>query len=56
MNSIPDVEVIDSPLDDMPEETYPDSDSIGLTFAGGIHERDLLSFFERAQRLAGEVC
>ena len=32
------------------------SDPIGVTFAGGTHESDLLTYLERASRLAGEVC
>jgi hypothetical protein len=56
MNSIPDLEAIDSALDEMPEEALPVHDRIGLTFASGMHESDLLSFLERAKRLAGETC
>ena len=43
-------------LDEIPEEAFPIQDPIGVTFAGGVHESDLLSFLERTQRLAGEVC
>jgi hypothetical protein len=56
MKSIPDTVAIDTALDEMPEEAFSAGDPIGVTFAGGIHESDLLSFLERAKRLAGEVC
>jgi hypothetical protein len=56
MNSIPDPEAIDSALDEIPEETFSAREPIGMTFASGIHESDLLSFLEHAQRLAREVC
>ena len=56
MNSNPDVDQIEPELDEIPEEAFLTRDSIGLTFASGIHESDLLSFVERARRLAGEVC
>jgi hypothetical protein len=42
--------------DEIPEEGLLSRDPIGLTFASGIHESDLLSFLERARQLAGEVC
>ena len=42
--------------DDIPQDIFVCRDPIGLTFASGIHESDLLSFLERARRLAGEVC
>jgi hypothetical protein len=44
------VESLDEPV------TGGDSDPIGVTFASGIHERDLVSYLSRMQRLAGEVC
>jgi hypothetical protein len=56
MNSIPDPEAIDSALDEIPEETFSAGEPIGVTFASGTHESDLLSFLERARRLAGETC
>jgi hypothetical protein len=43
-------------LDEIPEEVFLTFDPIGLTFASGIHESDLLSSLERAKHLAGEVC
>ena len=43
------VEILDEHLID-------DSDPIGVTFASGIHESDLLTHLERASRLTGEVC
>ncbi len=43
-------------LDQIPEETFPTHEPIGLTFAGGTHESDLLSYVERVQRLGGESC
>jgi hypothetical protein len=48
-----DVDLIEPELDEIAEEAFP---TIGLTFAGGMHESDLLSFVERARRMAGEVC
>jgi hypothetical protein len=42
--------------EEIPEEAFLIHDPIGLTFASGIHERDLLAFLERSRRLAGEVC
>jgi len=56
MNPNLDVDRIDPELDEIPEEALLTRDTIGLTFASGIHESDLLSFVERARRLAGEVC
>ena len=56
MNLIQDVDRIEPQLDEIPEEAFLSRDPIGLTFASGIHESDLLSFVERARRLAGEVC
>jgi hypothetical protein len=56
MNLNADLDPVGLELDDIPEEVFPIRDSIGLTFASGIHESDLLSFMERARRLAGEVC
>jgi hypothetical protein len=56
MNSNPDLDRIEPELDEIPEEAFLTRDPIGLTFASGIHESDLLSFVERARRLAGEVC
>jgi hypothetical protein len=43
-------------LDAIPEEVFLTFEPIGLTFASGIHESDLLSSLERAKHLAGEVC
>jgi hypothetical protein len=54
MNAISDFDRIE--LDEIPEEVFLTSDPIGLTFASGIHESDLLSCLERARHLAGEVC
>jgi len=45
---------LDSILDEDLTEAFPGSDLIGVTFAGGIHESDLLNFLERASRLAGD--
>jgi hypothetical protein len=42
-------------LDEIPEEVFLTIDPIGLTFANGIHESDLLSSVERAKHLAGET-
>jgi hypothetical protein len=56
MNSIRDPEAIDSAVDEISEEAFPADDRIGLTFANGRHETDLLSFLEHAKRMAGEVC
>ncbi len=56
MNSNRDLDRIETELDEIPEEDFLAHDPIGLTFASGIHESDLLSFVERARRLAGEVC
>lgn len=55
MNSNLDLAGIEPELDQIPEETFPTHDPIGLTFAGGMHESDLLSYVERVRRLAGEV-
>ena len=44
------------PVEILDEDLTDDSDAIGITFAGGIHERDLLTHLERASRLTGEVC
>lgn len=54
MNAISDFDRIE--LDEISEEVFPTFDPIGLTFASGIHESDLLSSLERARHLAGEVC
>ena len=54
MNAISDFDRIE--LDEISEEAFPTFDPIGLTFASGIHESDLLSSLERARNLAGEVC
>ena len=56
MNANLDFTLIEPELDPIPEETFPSHDPIGLTFAGGTHESDLLSYVERVRRLAGEVC
>jgi hypothetical protein len=56
MNSIPDFDPIEPTPDEILAETYSASDPIGVTFASGMHESDLLSFLERAKRLAGEAC
>ena len=56
MNSNLDLTEIESELDRIPEETFPTHDPIGLTFADGMHESDLLSYMERVRGLAGEVC
>lgn len=56
MNPNLDVDRIEPELDEIPEEAFRTRDLIGLTFASGIHETDLLSFLERARRLAGDVC
>jgi hypothetical protein len=45
-----------SELDEIPEEISLTFDPVGLTFASGIHESDLLSSLESAKHLAGEVC
>ena len=54
MSSIPDLNPIEPTLDEMAEASSAD-DPIGVTFASGIHESDLLSFLERTRRLAGEA-
>jgi hypothetical protein len=51
-----DVDRIEPELDEVAEEAFPTRDPIGLTFASGMHESDLLSFMERARCMAGEVC
>jgi hypothetical protein len=56
MNPNPDLDRIETELDEIPEEAFLTRDAIGLTFASGLHESDLLSFVERDRRLAGEVC
>ena len=56
MSSIPDLDPIELTPDEILAETSSAGDPIGLTFAGGMHESDLLSFLERAKGLAGEVC
>jgi hypothetical protein len=56
MNSNLDLTLIEPEADEIPEEAFATRDPIGLTFAGGMHESDLLSFVERVRRLAGEVC
>ena len=56
MNSSPDLDRIAPELGEIPEEAFLTRDPIGLTFASGMHESDLLSFLERARGLAGEVC
>jgi hypothetical protein len=56
MRSILDLDPIEPTPDEILAETYSASDPIGVTFASGMDESDLLSFLERAQRLAGEVC
>lgn len=43
-------------FDDIPEEVFPIHNPIGLTFADGVHESDLVSYLERTRCLAGEVC
>ena len=45
---------LDPILDEDLTESFPGSDPIGVTFASGIHESDLLTFLERASRLGGE--
>ena len=55
MSSIPDLDPIEPSPDESLAEAFSAGDPIGVTFASGIHQRDLLSFLERARRLAGEV-
>lgn len=55
MNSLPDLDPFEPTPDEMLAESFS-ADPIGVTFAGGMHESDLLSFLERAKHLAGEVC
>ena len=54
MNANSDFDRVD--LDEIPEEAFLTFDPIGLTFASGLHESNLLSSLERARCLAGEVC
>lgn len=54
MNSISDLDPSEPSLDEI-LEVFSTADPIGVTFASGVHESDLLSFLERAQHLAGEV-
>ena len=56
MHSNLDLILIEPELDQIAEETFPTHEPIGLTFAGGMHESDLLSYVERVRCLAGEVC
>jgi hypothetical protein len=56
MSSIPDLDPLEPTPDEILAETFPAGDPIGMTFASGMHESDLLSFLERAKRLSGEVC
>lgn len=56
MSSIPDLDPIEPTLDENLAEAFSARDPIGVTFASGIHESDLLSYLEHAQRLAREVC
>ena len=56
MSSIPAFDPIELTPDETLAEASSAGDPIGLTFAGGMHESDLLSFLERAKGLAGEVC
>lgn len=51
-DQVPDVNATELML----EEVDLDSDPVRVTFATGIYESDLVSFLERARRLAGEVC
>jgi hypothetical protein len=50
------VDRMEAEFDEIPDEGFLTRDTLGVTFASGIHESDLLSFVERANRLAGEVC
>jgi len=56
VNSSLDLDPIEPTSDEILAETFSAGDPIGVTFASGMHESDLLSFLERAKRLAGEVC
>jgi hypothetical protein len=55
MNSLRDLDPFEPTPDEMLAESFS-ADPIGVTFAGGRHETDLLSFLEHAKRMAGEVC
>jgi hypothetical protein len=39
-------------VDSLDEPATDDSDPIGVTFASGIHESDMVSYLSRMQRLA----
>ena len=56
MNSIHDFDPIEPTPDEILAETFSGGDPIGMSFASGMHETDLISFLERAKHLAGEVC
>jgi hypothetical protein len=56
MSSLPDPDPIEPTPDEVQAETFSAGERIGVTFASGMHESDLLSFLERARGLAGEVC
>lgn len=55
MNSNVDLTLFEPELEEISEEFFPSHEPIGLTFAGGMHESDLLSYMERVQLLGGEV-
>ncbi len=53
MSPIDDFDAIEPTPDENLAEASFDGDPIGVTFASGMHESDLVSFLERARRLAG---
>jgi hypothetical protein len=55
MKSIFDPDPAELTPDEIVAETYLTGGPIGVTFAGGTHESDLISFLERAKHLAGDV-
>jgi len=51
MNQPSEFELVE-PFDD---DVTDDGEAIGITFASGIHQGDLVTYLERASGLAGEV-